>query len=91
MHDGSNAVRGSIWFAWLFLAAVLVAIGALGGTNWPGGVAWASGSLLASAFVVLFLFWPVYEGVSGALFEQAREEIAAQADGESASTVRLMG
>ena len=91
VHDGSNAVRGSIWFAWLFLAAVLVAIGALGGTNWPGGVAWASGSLLAAAFVVLFLFWPVYEGVSGAVFEQAREEIAAQADGESASTVRLTG
>ena len=91
VHDGSNAVRGSIWFVWLFLAVVLVAIGALGGTTWPGGVAWASGSLLASAVVVLFLFWPVYEGVSGALFEQAHEEIAAQADGESASTVRLMG
>ena len=91
VHDGSNAVRGSIWFAWLFLAVVLVAIGALGGTTWPGRVAWASGSLLASAVVILFLFWPVYEGVSGALFEQAHEEIAAQADGESASTVRLMG
>ena len=90
-HDGSNAVRGSIWFAWLFLAVVLVAIGALGGTTWPGRVAWASGSLLASAVVILFLFWPVYEGVSGALFEQAHEEIAAQADGESAATVRLMG
>ena len=91
VHDGSNAVRESIRFAWLFLAVGFVAIGALGGTSWPGRVAWGSGSLLASAVVILFLFWPVYEGVSGALFEQAREEIAAQADGESASTVRLMG
>ena len=91
VHDGSNAVRGSIWFVWLFLAVVLVAIGALGGTTWPGGVAWAAASLFVSAALVLVLYWPVYEGVSGAVFEQVREEIAGEADGESAATVRLMG
>ena len=89
VHDGSSAVRGSIGFAWLVLVPLLIAIGALGGTSWPGRVAWGSASLFVSAILVLVLFWPVYEGVSGAVFEQVHEEIAPEPGGEFGSTTRL--
>ena len=89
VHDGSNAVRGSIGFTWLVLVLLLIAIGALGGASWPGRVAWGSASLFVSAILVLVLFWPVYEGVSGAVFEQVHEEIVGEAGGEVGSTTRL--
>ena len=88
-HDGSSAVRRGIWVSWLFVALLLIAIGALGGASWPGRVAWGSASLFVSAILVLVLFWPVYEGVSGAVFEQVHEEIAPEAGGEVGSTTRL--
>jgi len=40
--------------------------------------------------VVLFLFWPVYEVVSGGLAELAREEIADWSDQEAGPTERLL-
>ena len=90
MHEASSGVRRGGVVGWLIVAVLLVAIGALGGTSWAERVAWAAASLLATAVVVLFLFWPVYEGVSGALFEQAREEIADWSDEEAGSTERLL-
>ena len=89
MHDASNSVRRGGVVAWLIVAVLLVAIGGLGGTTWAGRVVWAAASLLATAVVVLFFFWPVYEVVSGALFELAREEIAAQPDEDLGPTARL--
>ena len=89
VHDGSSAVRRGIWVSWLFVALLLIAIGALGGASWPGRVAWGSASLFVSATLVLVLVWPVYEGVSGAVFEQVREEIVGEAGGEVGSTTRL--
>ena len=88
-HDGSSAVRRGIWVSWLFVALLLIAVGALGGASWPGRVAWGSASLFVSAILVLVLFWPVYEGVSGAVFEQVHEEIVGEAGGEVGSTTRL--
>ena len=88
-HDGSNAVRRGIWVSWLFVALLLIAVGALGGASWPGRVAWGSASLFVSSILVLVLFWPVYEGVSGAVFEQVHEEIVGEAGGEVGSTTRL--
>ena len=88
-HDGSSVVRRGIWVSWLFVALLLIAIGALGGASWPGRVAWGSASLFVSATLVLVLFWPVYEGVSGAVFEQVHEEIVGEAGGEVGSTTRL--
>ncbi len=90
MHEASSGVRRGGVVGWLIVAVLLVAIGALGGTSWAERVAWAAASLLATAVVVLFLFWPVYEGVSGALFEQGREEIADWSDEEAGSTERLL-
>ena len=76
--------------AWLSLVVLLVVIGALGGTSWPSRVVWASASLLACALVVLALFGPVYEVVSGALFDQAHEEVAGWSDEEAGPTLRLV-
>ena len=90
MHDATNGVRRAAVVGWLIVAALLVAIGALGGTSWAERVAWAAASLLATAVVVLFLSWPVYESVSGTLAELAREEIADWSDEEAGSTERLL-
>ena len=90
VHDGSGSVRRSAWVASLILVALLTAIGALGGTSWPGGVAWASAALLVSASVVLLLSWPVYEAASGAVFEQVREELTTQADEDFGTTTLLI-
>ncbi len=89
-HDVSNDVRRGGVLAWLIVAVLLVAIGALGGTSWAERVVWASASLLATVVVILFLFWPVYEVASGALFEQAREEIADWSDQDVGPTERLL-
>ncbi len=90
MHEASSAVRSGGRGAWLIVAVLLVAIGALGGTSWAGRVAWASAALLASVVVVLILFWPVYEGISGTLVELAREEIADWSDEQAGPTERLL-
>ena len=90
LHDASNDVRRGGVVAWLIVAVLLVAIGALGGTSWAERVVWASASLLATVVVILFLFWPVYEVVSGTLFEQAREEIAGWSDQDAGPTERLL-
>ena len=90
MHDASSGVRRAAVVGWLIVAVLLVAIGALGGTTWAERVAWAAASLLATAVVVLFLFWPVYESISGTLVELAREEIAGWSDEEAGSTERLL-
>lgn len=89
-HDQAESFRRSSMGAWLIVVLLLVAIGALGGTNWPGRVRWAAASLLGSSLVVLFMFWPVYESMSG-LFEQAREEISSQANEDFGPTARLVG
>ena len=89
-HDASNEVRNAGRVGWLIVAALLVAIGALGGTSWAERVVWAAASLLATVVVILFLFWPVYEVVSGALFERAREEIAGWSDQDAGPTERLL-
>lgn len=89
-HDQAESFRRSSMVAWLIVALLLVAIGALGGTDWPGRLRWASASLLGSSLVVLFMFWPVYESMSG-LFEQAREEISSQTNEDFGPTARLVG
>ncbi|MYB42912.1 MAG: hypothetical protein F4X76_12175 [Chloroflexi bacterium] len=89
LHEVSSDFRGGERAAWLIVAVLLVAIGALGGTSWSGRVVWASGSLLAAAVAILFQFWPVYEVISGGLAELAREEIAAQSSEDLGDTARL--
>ncbi len=76
LRDGLNsAQRGAGVVAWLAVAVLLVAIGALGGRSWAGRVAWASGALLASALVVALLWGPVYSAIADLAFDQAREEL----------------
>ena len=75
---------------WLMIALLLVAIGALGGRSWPGRVGWAAASLLAASGVVLVLSWPLYETASGLLFEEARDQIAAESAGDFPATVQLI-
>ena len=89
-HDGAGSFLGSSVAAWLTVAVLLVAIGALGGTSWPNRVVWASASLLACALVVLVQFWPVYEFVSGGVIELAREEVAGWSDEDAGPTLRLV-
>ncbi|MCY4639448.1 MAG: hypothetical protein OXC94_03800 [Chloroflexi bacterium] len=90
MRSGSDSVRRGGMIAWLAVALLVVAIGALGGTSWAGRGIWASASLLACAALLLLLSWPVYEVVSDAASSAIRAEIADQPDDELGPTARLL-
>ena len=90
MRGSSDSVRRGGVAAWLTVAVLVVAIGALGGTSWAGRGVWAAASLLACAVLLLLLCWPVYELVSDAAYSAIRMQIADRPDDELGPTARLV-
>ena len=88
MRRGSESLRRAGVAAWLAVAVLAVAIGALGGTSWAGRGVWAAASLLACAALLLLISWPVYETVSDAASSEIRTQIADQPDDELGPTAR---
>ena len=60
-------IRGLPGLLYILIGVILVVIGVLGGTNWPGRVAWASGALALAAIAVYLLSSPLYDSVATAL------------------------
>lgn len=92
--EGSRAAADGIgqarWTAFGIAALLLIGVGVLGGTSWRGRVAWGAGALLIAAGLVAIVWGPVYQAVSGAAIEAAREEIAANLDADFARTSDLL-
>ena len=92
--DGTRMVADAIgqarWTAFGIAALLLIGVGALGGTSWRGRVNWAAAALLVAAGLVALVWGPVYQAVSDAAIEGAREEIAANLDADFALTSDLV-
>lgn len=92
--DGTRAagdgIRQARWVALGVAALLLIGVGALGGTSWRARVTWAAAALLVSAGLIALAWGPMYQAASGAVMEGAREEIAANMDGDFALTADLL-
>ncbi len=92
--DGTRMVADGIgqarWTAFGIAALLLIGVGALGGTSWRGRVNWAAAALLVAAGLVALVWGPMYQAVSDAAIEGAREEIAANLDADFALTSDLV-
>ena len=67
-----------VWLPGLVSAILLAAVAFLGGRSWRGRLAWAAATLLVAAAVIAVVSGPVYQSLSGTVFNEIRAELAAE-------------
>ncbi len=80
VREVADGVRSGRWVALVVAVALLGTVGAVGGTSWRAGVAWAGATLLVSALPMALLAGPVYQSASAAVFDALRDEIVIDPD-----------
>ncbi len=69
-----------VWYGWLIVAALLIAVGALGGRNWRSKAAWSAALLAVSSLVLLVGLGIVASGAAEDEIRQSFEEELAGPD-----------
>ena len=88
--EAAGSGVGGVWLPVLVTAILLAAVAFLGGRSWRGRLAWAAATLLVASAVIAVVSGPVYQSVSGAVFDGVRDELAAEPDDRFAVTSDLL-